>query len=119
MNSASAAGSHAPSKELAGKDMNTTIKTILDDPTSCENHEVTVQGTYKGWIGKCANSAMLTRSDWMMEDETGCIYVTGSLPTGFSADKPQDERVTVQGKVILGPSGKPLIKADKVIPVLK
>jgi hypothetical protein len=117
--SANAGGSHSPSKEIAGNDKNITIKQILDEPAGCENHDVTVQGIYKGWSGKCASSTMLTRSDWILEDETGCIYVTGLLPTGFSADKPQGERVVVQGKVVLGTTGKPVIKADKLTPVPK
>ncbi len=119
MNSTYAKGSHAPTADTVNKDTMITIKQILDDPVSCENHDVTVQGTYKGWSGKCANSAMLTRSDWILDDETGCIYVTGLMPTGFSADKPHGERVMVQGKVILGGKGKPVINADRVIPIPK
>lgn len=120
VNNANAGGSHSPSKELANKDTSVTIKQILDEPASCENHDVTVQGLYKGWSGKCESSTMLTRSDWILEDETGCIYVTGRMmPTGSPADQPKGERVLVQGKVILGSTGKPIIKADKLTPVQK
>ena len=118
-NGAQASGAHAPSKEVAGKEANIKIKRILDDARSFENKDVTVQGFSKGWSGKCATSAMLTRSDWILEDETGCIYVTGRLPTGSPANQPQGERIVVHGKVILGSAGRPIIKADKLTPVPK
>lgn len=116
VNGAQASGAHAPSKEVAGKETNITIKRILDDPSSFEGKDVTVQGLYRGWSGKCLSSAMLTRSDWILEDETGCIYVTGRMPTGSPANQPQGERIVVQGKVISGSAGKPIIKADQLTP---
>jgi hypothetical protein len=118
LNGAYAKGSHAPTAETVNKETKIAIKKILDDPGSFENKDVTVQGINKGWSGACASSKMLTRSDWIVEDETGCIYVTGVLtPTGSPADKPQGERVVVQGKVMIGVTGKPVIQADKLTPV--
>ncbi|MCK9420854.1 MAG: hypothetical protein M0R70_15970 [Nitrospirae bacterium] len=119
INGAQASGAHAPSKEVAGKETNITIKRILDDTRSFEGKDVTVQGINRGWTGKCASSTMLTRSDWILEDETGCIYVTGRMPTGSSPDKSQGERIVVQGKVIFGSTGKPIIKAEKLVPMQK
>lgn len=128
MNSAHAKGAHAPSAETVNKDvsdemnkqtnkdMKMTVKRILDDPRSFEGKDITVQGLYKGWSGKCPSSAMLTRSDWVLEDETGCIFVTGRMPSGVSANQPQGERIVVQGKVVLGSKGKPVIKADTLTP---
>ena len=117
VNSANAKGAHAPSADVVNKEMNITIKQIVDDTRSFEGKDVTVQGIYKGWSGKCESSAMLTRSDWILEDETGCVYVTGLMPTGSPANQPQGQRMVVQGKVILGSTGKPIIKADKLTPM--
>ena len=117
LNSAYAKGSHAPTAETVNKETKIAIKKILDDPGSFENKDVTVQGVNKGWGGPCASSKMLTRSDWIVEDETGCIYVTGSMPANSSPDKPQGERIVVQGKVMIGVTGKPVIHADKLTPV--
>jgi hypothetical protein len=116
VNGAQASGAHAPSKEVAGKETNFTIKQILDDTRSFEGKDITVQGISKGWSGTCAASAMLTRSDWILEDDTGCIYVTGRMPTGSAAIQPQGERIVVQGKVVLGSAGKPIIRAEKLTP---
>ena len=54
---------------------------------------------------------MLTRSDWMLEDETGCIYITGRIPNSLSPVQPKGERVLVKGRVITTKKGKPVIKA--------
>ena len=90
------------------------IESILLDSASYTGEEVVVEGIFLGWKGKCNDSAPLTRSDWILEDPTGCIYVTGLIPDNLDPAKPSNERVLVRGFVETGRSGKPLIKAVDV-----
>gem|GEM_PF-3405372 len=38
---------------------------------------VTVKGRARGWSRCAGATAMITRSDWVLEDATGCVFVTG------------------------------------------
>ena len=93
----------------------TSIKAVLNDPAKFRASELTLEGMFRGWKASCASSAMITRSDWVIEDGTGCIYVSGSAPSGLSPAKPDNVRIVVSGKVVTGPKGKPAIRAVRVI----
>ncbi len=41
---------------------------------------VRICGRYMGWSACDANTSMVTRSDWVLKDSTGCIFVTGGSP---------------------------------------
>lgn len=58
---------------------------------------VTVSGEYQGWNGEYG-SPPVTRSDWVIADETGWIYVTGRYP-GLDPAKDKGKKITVVGKV--------------------
>ena len=90
-----------------------TIGDILSDPKKFTSSDVLVEGIFKGWTGTCPLSSMLTRSDWIIEDETGCIYVTGSVPTGLSPMQPHNERIKVAGRVMVNEKGRPIIKVSQ------
>lgn len=92
------------------------IEHILRDPAAYSGEEVAVEGTFLGWRGKCPDSASRTRSDWILSDETGCIYVTGLVPAGLDPANPSNERVLVRGFVETGTNGKPLIRAEETEP---
>lgn len=93
-----------------GQQQRTMIKELLENPTKYSSSEVLLDGFFKGWKGTCSSSFMLTRSDWILEDETGCIYVTGTLPIGFSPMQPHNESVTVTGHIIVDKKGRLSIK---------
>lgn len=97
----------------------TAIRDILSDPVKFSDAEVVLEGVFRGWKGACPASSMLTRSDWVIEDQTGCIYVTGLVPHDLSLMQPRDERIVVTGRVIVGKMGKPVIKAQKLTQVEK
>lgn len=96
-----------------------TIRDILSDPEKFSSSEVMLEGIFKGWKGACPSSSMLTRSDWILEDETGCIFITGRMPDNVSAMKPHSEHILVTGRVIMNKKGQPVIKADQLTQFIK
>jgi hypothetical protein len=107
-------GAHAPSPAVIKKPRLTEINNILDHHEDFVGKTVTVQGSFRGWKKKCLSSSMLKRSDWVLEDETGCIYVTGRIPASLSPFRPKGEKVLVRGRVLITKKGKPVIKAAKI-----
>ncbi len=92
------------------------IKQIIDAPADYEGKEVRLQGVFLGWKGGCASSVMLTRSDWVLQDDSGCVYVTGRLPDAVSPATPKGESIQVIGRVLVNKKGGPTIQA--VLPIV-
>ncbi len=42
--------------------------------------QVTVTGRYTKWSGSCKGQPPISRGDWMLSDDHGCIYVHGQMP---------------------------------------
>ncbi|NMX21542.1 hypothetical protein C5S30_03735 [ANME-1 cluster archaeon GoMg4] len=58
-----------------------TINEIRINPTVYEGKTVTIKGEYRGWQAEGEGSGPpVTRSDWVIKDDTGWIYVTGRSP---------------------------------------
>jgi len=59
---------------------------ILKNPEAYEGKTVTIMGVYCGWsypkglLGPESKTPPVTRSDWIIRDSSGWIYVTGKLP---------------------------------------
>ncbi len=54
------------------------IGSIIEKPDKYEGKEVRVKGRFMGWSSKVnITTPSVTRSDWIVEDDTGAIYVTG------------------------------------------
>jgi hypothetical protein len=98
----------------AGPEEKIILKSILERPKAFTGKEITIEGVFLGWSGVCPRSRGLTRSDWMLEDGSGCIYVTGRLPSGVFAGEPQKERLRVTGTVKTAKDGKPFLQAASV-----
>ena len=105
------ANAAAPHIDHAGV---TSIKQVIENAARMNDQQVDLSGSFRGWSG-CPASTMITRSDWVLEDETGCIYVTGTFPAGVSPEKAKGERVQVFGRVVADANGKPTFKADRAI----
>jgi hypothetical protein len=84
---------------------------ILSNADIYKAKVVKVAGVFKGWKGKCGSSFSITRSDWILGDGPDCIFVSGLLPSGLSAVRPDDERIEVTGKVKVSADGKVHLKA--------
>ena len=52
------------------------IGDIWHNPSKYVGHYVLITGKYMGWGGSCEYGAPVTYSDWMLEDQIGCIYVS-------------------------------------------
>ncbi|MDP2916455.1 MAG: hypothetical protein Q8O16_00835 [Dehalococcoidia bacterium] len=77
----------------------TLIGAIKQNPPAYDGQMVKISGQYRGWEGGHGSSP-ITRSDWVIMDSTGAIYVTGgSLRLRYTGDL--GENVTVSGKVRL------------------
>ena len=78
----------------------TEIGDILANPAKYEWELVTITGEYRGWQGE-GYEPPVTRSDWVIRDETGLIYVTGKSP-GLDPYKDIGPKITVIGIVGVG-----------------
>jgi hypothetical protein len=101
----------SPERAAEGK---ITIQEILKNPGEFLNREMILGGAFQGWKGKCEDSNPLTRSDWILKDETGCIYVSGKIPSGVSTTDPRGESVVLSGTLKIKEGGKPYFEAKEV-----
>jgi hypothetical protein len=87
---------------------------LLQSPNTYVGKTVTIEGAYKGWRGSCKTSGQPTRSDWLIVDDSDCVYVTGLKPHGPSPALPGDEKLRVTGKLMNTPTGKPYFQATDI-----
>lgn len=90
-----------------------TIGEIRASPDLYKGQTVTIEGVYQGWSGG-NGSPPVTRSDWLVEDDSGWLYVTGK-PAG--ALNPLDDigrPIKVTGQVELTEDGEPYLVAEGV-----
>ena len=57
------------------------ISDILSNEDAYLSKEVTVNGQFMGWSGGVGGPPV-TKSDWVLKDDTGSIYVVGPYPPG-------------------------------------
>jgi len=62
---------------------NPTIEEIISNPELYEGKTVIIDGKFGGWSGNLPcdyeNMVIRTRSDVIIYDETGCLYMTGDF----------------------------------------
>lgn len=87
-----------------------TIAEIKANPSKFFGKKVMISGIYMGWKSK--ESPPVTRSDWVIDDGSGRIYVTKCFP-GFDPVKDAGKKnVTVVGYVRMV-KGKVYLEAIK------
>ena len=91
-------------------DTNVTISKIRSNPSEFLGKKVVIRGVYMGWRGD--ESPPVTRSDWVIDDGTGKIYVTGIIPN-LDPVKDIGKNITVVGYVRVI-DGKPYIEAINI-----
>ena len=84
---------------------------ILAESARFKSVTVTVTGVFQGWRGPCPGGPPVSRSDWMIADASGCLYVHGPLPPGLDPAKPAREKISVTGVVRLK-KGRPYIDSS-------
>jgi hypothetical protein len=92
-----------------------TISQAISDCAKSKCDVIELSGTFHGWNGGCPSSAMKTRSDWVIKDDSGCLFVAGAKPPGLSMQKPANEKVRVTGHIVAGEAGKFRFEATSVI----
>lgn len=92
----SAAG-HASVKACVSVPRVYSIKEIQAFAKSKVGSRVRIKGAFMGWKSK--EPPPITRSDWIIKDNTGEIYVTGSFPGKLS---PLDKRHIGKKVIVMG-----------------
>jgi hypothetical protein len=91
-------------------DANITVYEIRSNPSKFLGKKVVISGVYMGWKGD--ESPPVTRSDWVIDDGTGKIYVTGVIPN-LNPITSIGTKVVVEGYVKIK-NGQPYIEATNV-----
>jgi hypothetical protein len=93
---------------------------ILADPSAWADCSVSVEGEFLGWSVNplCEATAFgppVTRSDWVLRGDGGCLYCTGTVP--FSPADFFGRRARVDAVVRLTRDGWPYLKVNAVEPL--
>ncbi len=102
-----------PPEATATEMKQVTLSVILQHPQDFLSQDVTIEGIFTGWSGRCHGAPPKTRSDWMLEQKNHCIYVSGPMPKGTSAQPPEKgigKVVHVHGVVLLDLEKRPYIE---------
>jgi len=90
-----------------------TIGEIRANPNLYQGQTVTVEGVYQGWQGGYG-SPPVTRSDWLVEDDTGWLYVTGKPAGDLDPLDDIGRPIKVTGQLELTDEGEPYLVAREV-----
>lgn len=93
---------------------------ILADPAAWADRSVGLEGEFLGWSANPLCPAVsfgppVTRSDWVLRGNGGCLYCTGTLP--FSPTDAMGRRAAVDGVVRLTGDGWPYVEVKEVRPL--
>lgn len=102
-------GAYLPAQPVLSD--NPTIKEVIGSPDYI-GATVEISGVYRGNYSKIGPPPS-TKSDYIVEDPTGQIFVSGPLPPGLKA-KDLGQSVTIKGKVMTATVSN-LGKKQKVI----
>jgi len=89
-----------------------TIGDIKETPAAYEGKVVTIEGKYQGWDSGFGNPSV-TRSDWVLQDTTGWLYVTGK-PSGLDPLGDTGHPIRVVGVVKITGDGELYLSAQEV-----
>ena len=109
---ACSAPQQASRKETMSAEPTDMIAMIHNDPTRFESKTVTVTAGFQGWRGPCRTSPPVSRSDWMITNASGCLYVHGPMPADLDPARPSGEEISVTGVVRLK-MGMPYLETDQ------
>jgi len=94
-----ACSGNSPAQNASAPEEGGVLGLILEEPSRFESVTVTVTGVFHGWRGPCLGGPPVSRSDWMIADPSGCIYVHGPVPSGLDPARPAGEKISVTGVV--------------------
>jgi hypothetical protein len=95
---------------------------ILADPKGFEGRSVTLVGYYRGWdlLGEVGSGPPVTRSDWVIRDGGGAIYVRaglaveGDIPLNPGSREDTEKVLRVTGIVRVTGEGRPYIEPQRI-----
>lgn len=98
------------------------LGSVIAAPLSYEGKNITVVGYYRGWdlLHEINISPPVTRSDWVIKDTTGAIYVNANseakLPEGLLPNSLEtiDTILEIKGVVHITKAGQPYIDATSI-----
>jgi len=98
------------------------LGSVIAKPLSFKDQDITVVGYYRGWdlLHETDTSPPVSRSDWVLKDLTGAIYVSADseakVPEGLRPGSPEDTGVIleVKGVVRVTEAGQPYIEATNI-----
>jgi hypothetical protein len=104
--------------EMADADTGPSIDDLMASPRSYINKEITLEGLYRARLAERGDPLVeggppTSRSDWILQDTTGSIYVAGSGALILS-DGDINQRVRVKGLVRMNPEGRLYLRAFEV-----
>jgi hypothetical protein len=94
-----------------------TVDTVAKESANWAGKKVKVIGNFSGWQGKCTGRPPVSRSDWMIESNTACVYVNGRLPSELSSIPPArglGKPIIVIGEVVIDGFGKAYIQSERI-----
>ncbi len=68
-------------QEIEAENRALTVSDVLENRESYLGKEVELEGEFRGWSG-IQGPPPVSKSDWVLEDKTGAIYVHGPYPEG-------------------------------------
>jgi hypothetical protein len=100
-------------------ELSSIVGSILDSPQDYAGQSATIVGYYHGWdlLQEAVTVSPITRSDWVIKDLTGAIYVSAGsdskVPDGLDPSCKDDTEaiLRVRGIVRLTGEGEPFIQA--------
>ncbi len=74
------------------------IGSLLASPEKYAGRQVEIIGYYRGWdlLKEVQGTPPVTRSDWVIADASGAIYVTGIAPEGLDPSSRQDTKTVIR-----------------------
>jgi hypothetical protein len=98
------------------------IGSIIAEPFAFEGRDITIIGYYRGWdlLREANTSPPVTRSDWVIKDATGAIYISANseaeVPEELHPGSLQDTSIIleVKGIVRITKLGQPYIEAISI-----
>jgi hypothetical protein len=90
------------------------IAKICAEPEAYLHRVVVLRGFFRGWqVTKCkfperAAQRPLTRSDWLIQTDNSCAYVTGNMPQGLDPMNPASvgRLVEIKAEIMQTDDGK-------------
>ena len=101
----------------AAGDLSNIIADILADPDRYSGKTVEITGYFRGWdlLKEAPGGPPVTRSDWVIADQGGAIYVTGPLPEGLDPASPEEAWTLIRLKAAVESDQKNVyLKAQSV-----